>query len=190
MGISNALIHHWIWIVAIVFGSPVAVKFAMRHPPFARAWDRGLMQLPVFGSLVGMFALSRFAHNLAMLYRSGITVLKGLEVCRDLVGNRAIAFALDDVRQSVLEGTPLHKSLAKHDVFPPTLITMIATGETTGSLDFALDAVADYYNTIIPRRIKVVFAIFDPLMMVSLITVVGTVALSVVLPILELWNAK
>jgi type II secretory pathway component PulF len=125
-----------------------------------------------------------------MLYRSGITALRGLEICRDLVGNRAVARALDDVRRGVLEGTPMHKSLAQHDVFSPTLITMIATGESSGSLDFALQSVADYYNKIIPRRIKIVFAIFDPVMMITLIAIVGVVALSVVLPILQLWEVK
>jgi type IV pilus assembly protein PilC len=70
------------------------------------------------------------------------------------------------------------------------MVTMISTGETSGTLDYALQSVSDYYNKIIPRRIKIVFAIFDPLMMVSLIAIVGTVALSVILPILQLWDAK
>lgn len=190
MSISQTLIHGWPIIVAIVFGGPIVFKIAMRNVIFARAFDRGLMKIPIFGPLIAMFALSRFTHNLAMLYRSGITVLRGLEICRDLVGNRAVADALKDVHRGVLEGTPMNRCLAQHDVFPPTLVTMIATGESSGSLDFALQSVADYYNKIIPRRIKIVFAIFDPLMMVSLIAIVGVVALSVVLPILQLWDAK
>lgn len=190
MGISQALLHGWPVLLAVVVGIPILFRLLLKSPPFARGFDRLLMQLPIFGSLIGMFALSRFAHNLAMLYRSGITLVRGLEICRDLVGNRAISAAVDDVRRGVLEGTPMHRSLADHDVFPRTLVTMIATGETSGSLDVALDSVADYYNKIIPRRIKIVFAIFDPVMMVSLIGVVGVVALSVVLPILQLWDAK
>ena len=67
---------------------------------------------------------------------------------------------------------------------------MIATGESSGTLDVALRSVAEYYNKIIPRRIKVVFAIFNPAMMLGLIGVVGIVALAVILPILQLWNAK
>ena len=59
-----------------------------------------------------------------------------------------------------------------------------------GTLDFALQSIADYYNKIIPRRIKVVFAVFNPVMMLSLIAVVGLVALAVILPILQLWNAR
>jgi len=149
-----------------------------------------LMRLPIFGSLISMFALSRFTHNLAMLYRSGIPLLKGLEICRGLVGNRAIEHAIDEVHRGVSEGTPLSKCLTEHDVFPPTLVTMIASGETSGSLDFSLQSVSDYYNKMIPRRIKIVFSIFDPVMMVGLIAVVGCVALAVVLPILQLWDAK
>lgn len=190
MSISNVLVHGWPVIVAVMVGGPIVFKIALRNPLFARGFDRALMRLPIFGPLIGMFALSRFTHNLAMLYRSGITVLRGLEICRDLVGNRAIADAVDEVRRGVSEGTPLNRCLAQHDVFPPTLVTMIATGETSGSLDFALQSVSDYYNKIIPRRIKIVFGIFDPVMMVSLVAVVGLVALSVVLPILQLWDAK
>jgi type II secretory pathway component PulF len=190
MAISDALISYWPVLVVLAVGIPIGLKMALKVPAFACSFDRALMRIPVFGPLVGMFALSRFSQNLAMLYRSGITLLRGLEICQQLVGNRAVEKALVDVRRGVLEGTPMHKCLAQHDVFTPTLITMIATGESSGSLDFALQSVADYYNKIIPRRIKIVFAIFDPVMMVSLIAVVGIVALSVILPILQLWDVK
>jgi type II secretory pathway component PulF len=191
MSISNALIHGWPLVIAVVVGLPILLKVALRSSAsFACALDRGLMNLPIFGPLIGMFALSRFTHNLAMLYKAGIPLLRGLEICRNLVGNRAIEKSLDEVRQGILEGTPLSKCMAAHDVFPQTLVTMISTGETSGTLDFALQSVSDYYNKIIPRRIKIVFAIFDPVMMLSLIGVVGTVALAVILPILQLWDAR
>jgi type II secretory pathway component PulF len=191
MAVSEVLVQYWPGLLALVVGGPIALKVALRTAPgFARAFDAALMDLPVFGPLVSMFALSRFARNLGMLYKAGIPLLRGIEICRNLVGNRAIAHALDDVREGVLGGTPLSKNLARHRVFPSTVVTMIATGETSGTLDVALRSVSDYYNKIIPRRIKVVFAIFDPVMMVSLIAVVGTVALAVILPILQLWGAR
>ena len=190
MAISNALLRGWPLIIVVVVGGPIALRIALRNENFARAFDRGMMEIPIFGPLIAMFAFSRFASNLAMLYRSGITMLRGLEICRDLVGNHAIAHALDAVHRGVLEGTPLHRCLAQQELFPKTLVTMIATGENTGSLDTALQSISDYYNKIIPRRIKMVFSIFDPVMMISLIAVVGMVALAVVLPILQLWDAK
>lgn len=190
MAISTVLLRGWPVLLAVFIGGPIALRLALRNEKFARGFDRAIMDIPIFGPLIAMFAFSRFASNLAMLYRSGITMLRGLEICRDLVGNHAVAHAIDDVHRGVLEGTPLHRCLALHELFPKTMVTMIATGETSGSLDTALQSISDYYNKIIPRRIKMVFSIFDPVMMVSLIAVVGVVALSVVLPILQLWDAK
>ena len=188
--ISNLLLHGWPFIIGGGAAAWFGLKMLLRTPRYARLFDRALMQLPIFGPLIAMFALSRFTQNLAMLYRSGITLLRGLEICKKLVGNQALEQAIEEVRTAVTEGTPFSKSLAKHDVFPATVVTMISTGETSGTLDVALQSVADYYNKIIPRRIKVVFAIFDPLIMLSLIAVVGFVAMAVVLPILQLWNTR
>jgi type II secretory pathway component PulF len=190
MAISEALVGYWPVLLAVIVGGPIALRLALRTPAFGRAFDGALMRLPVFGSLVGMFALSRFARNLGMLYQAGIPLLRGLEICRGLVGNRAIAHALGEVRAGVTGGMPLSKCLAQHPEFPATVVTMISTGESSGTLDVALRSVSDYYNKIIPRRIKIVFAIFDPVMMVTLIAIVGTVALAVILPILQLWNAQ
>ncbi len=191
MAVSHALIHGWPWFLAVFVGVPLALKFALRRSPeFARGFDEHLMKLPIFGSLIAMFALSRFTQNLSMLYKAGVPLLRGLEISRNLVGNHAIAAAIDDARDGVSQGVPLSKGLARHALFPPMLITMIATGESSGSLDVALQGIADYYNKMIPRRIKIVFAIFDPLMMLSLIGVVGVVALSVILPILKLWTVR
>jgi type II secretory pathway component PulF len=190
MSISQGLLGIWPVLIGAFVAIPFGWRLAMRNPAFARSFDAGILRIPVFGPLMAMFSLSRFSNNLAMLYRAGIPLLRGIEICRHLVGNRAIEHAVEEVRLGVLEGTPMHRCMARHPVFPRTMITMIATGETSGSLDFALQSVSNYYNKIIPRRIKLVFAIFDPVMMVSLIGVVGVVALSVILPILQLWDAK
>jgi type IV pilus assembly protein PilC len=190
MAISQVLVHGWPVLLGAAVAVPFLIRYALRNPQVATWVDRKKMDLPVFGSLVSMIALSRFSHNLALLYRAGIPLLRGIEICQHLVGNRALAAALADAHRGVLEGKPLSRCLAAHEVFPQTLVTMIATGETSGTLDIALEGVADYYNKIIPRRIKVVFAIFNPAMMLSLIAVVGLVALAVILPILQLWNAR
>ena len=190
IAISNLLLHGWPIILVMCVGGFFGVKIALRNEHYAAVLDRVLMKVPIFGPLIAMFALSRFTHNLGMLYRSGIPLLRGLEICKKLVGNRAIEAAIEDVATRVSEGTPLSRGMAMHDVFPPTVVTMISTGETSGTLDFALQSVSDYYNKIIPRRIKIVFAIFDPIVMLSLIGVVGFVALAVILPILQLWNAR
>jgi type IV pilus assembly protein PilC len=188
MSLSNFLVKGGPLLVVLAICTPIALKMALRVPLFGRWFDLKLMKLPVFGQLINMFALARFARNMGMLYQSGVTLIKGLEISKALVGNRAIEHALDQVREGVTEGRPISKTLAEHDLFPKTLVTMISTGETSGSLDVALQSVAAYYDTIIPRRIKAVFAVFNPVVMLSLIGIVGVVALSVILPILQLWQ--
>jgi type II secretory pathway component PulF len=188
--VSNFLVAGWPVLLALALAGIVAFRVARRRPAWARAADAALLRLPVFGPLIAMFALSRFAQNLGMLYRAGIPLLRGLEICQHLVGNRAIGTALADVARGVAAGAPLSRSLARHACFPPSLVTMVASGEASGSLEFSLQSVADYYNTLIPRRIKALFAIFNPAVMFVLIAVVGSVALAVVLPILELWQLR
>jgi type II secretory pathway component PulF len=190
IAISGLLLRGWPFLLAGAVGGPLALKFALRSRPFARAFDRALLRLPVFGPLLAMFALSRFTQNLGMLYRAGIPLLRSLEICGHLVGNRAIAQALEEVQQGVAAGTPLSQCLSRHDFFPPMLVTMIAGGESSGNLAHSLQSVGDYYNKIIPRRIKVVFSIFEPTVMLVLTGVVGGVALAVVLPILQLWQVR
>ena len=126
IAISNLLLHGWPFLIGGGFAAWFGLKMLLRSPRYACLIDRALMNLPVFGSLIAMFALSRFTQNLAMLYRSGIPLLRGLEICRKLVGNRAIEQAIEEVRTAVTEGTLFSKALAKHDVFPPTVVTMIS----------------------------------------------------------------
>jgi type IV pilus assembly protein PilC len=190
IAISRFLTRDWPVLLGLIIGVPIAAKLALRVESVAQAFDRALMKLPVFGSLISMFALSRFTQNLGMLYKSGIPLVRGLEICRHLAGNRAIGNALEEVRQGVSEGVPLSRCLGRYEFFPATLVTMISTGETSGRLDFALQSVSDYYNKIIPRRIKAIFSIFDPVVMMVLIGTVGGVALAVVLPILQLWQVR
>ncbi len=190
MACSDFLLAGWPFILGGLATGILGLRQLHRHPHYGVALDRFWLRLPLFGPLGLLFALSRFTRNLSLLLRAGIPLLRALEISRGLVGNRAVAQAIEDARRSVLEGVPFHRALARHALFPPSLLTMIATGESSGSLDQTLNAMADHYNRVIPRRIKLIFSLFDPLMMISLVALVGTVALAVVLPILQLWQAR
>lgn len=82
----------------------------------------------------------------------------------------------------------MSEALSEHKVFTQTFITMAQTGEKSGQLDTTLAKVGSYYNMIMPRKIKAFFSIFEPLIIITLTSVVGTVALALILPILQLWN--
>jgi type IV pilus assembly protein PilC len=179
------------WIYPIVFlGIPAVVKGTQRRSPrFAAAFEQFKFRIPIFGQLIHMLVISRLAHNLAVLYRSGITLLNALELCRELVGSIAVSNSLVDVIQRIEAGESLSDGLRRHPVFPPLLIRMVAMGERSGSLDGALENVSTYYDAIIPRRIKKVFSLLEPVLIIGLVAIVGTVAMAIFLPILQLMSA-
>jgi type II secretory pathway component PulF len=179
----------WVWTLLLLFltvGIPVGRRVSRN---FARWLDRVKLNLPIFGELNLMLSISRFTHNFAILYRSGIHILQALELCKGLVGNVVVEEAVDGVLQDVKTGSTISEAMRKHPVFPSMLLRMVTMGETTGSLDTGLENVSTYYNQVIPRRIKKVFTIMEPMLMLFLIGIVGAVALSIYLPLLALMGS-
>jgi type II secretory pathway component PulF len=189
MGTSGFISATWFVWLGLLVGGPIAFHFLCKVEAAAIAIDEYKLRLPLFGEMIQMFALSRFSHNLAMMYKAGIPLTRALEISRNIVGNKAISRALGRVLRGVIEGNPMSKIMAGEKVFSKALITMLASGEASGKLDVALESVSDYYNSIIPRKIKVFFSLFEPAVMFILIGVVGAVALALILPILQLWEA-
>ncbi|HVR35841.1 MAG TPA: type II secretion system F family protein [Methylomirabilota bacterium] len=179
----------WIWLTGLLVGGITVHVLRRVSESFALAFDRMKLKLPVFGELNHMLSISRFTHNLSILYRSGIVILQSLELCKGLVGNVAVERAVGEVRDAVKAGEGISEAMARHDVFPPLLLRMVVLGEKTGHIDTALENVSTYYNEVIPRRIKRIFTIMEPAIMLCLIGVVGVVAMSIFLPILSLMDA-
>jgi len=137
-----------------------------------------------------MLSLSRFTHNLAILYRSGLPILQALELCkRGLIGNLVVERSVAAVAEQVKTGSTISEAMHRQSVFSAMLLRMVNMGETTGNLDHALENVADYYNQVIPRRIKNIFSILEPALMLLLIFIVGCVALAIYLPIISLMGS-
>lgn len=188
-GISDFAKATWFyWIAAVTLG-PIAIKLARRNKKFDIFFDKVKFKMPVFGDLNHMLVISRFAHNMAVLYRSGVSLVQSIELCQGLVGSTLVAENLVDVCQGVKEGAPLSESLKRHPVFPGLLVRMVVMGEKTGNLDKALENVSDFYNLVVPRKIKKVFSIMEPAMIIFLVGIVGLVALAIFMPIISMLGA-
>ncbi len=171
----------------IVVGLPIARRCS---PRVALGLDWLKLRLPLFGPLNLMLALSRFTHNLAILYRSGIPILESLKLCqRGLIGNTVVERAVATVKCDIERGSTISEAMHRQTVFSAMLLRMVTMGENTGKLDHALDNVADYYNEVIPRRIKNLFTVLEPTLMLFLIFLVGAIALAIYLPILSLMGS-
>lgn len=189
-GLSEFAKKTW-WIgVLLVVCLTVGIQLGRRSSPgFARALDRLKLRLPIFGELNHMLAISRFTHNFVVLYRSGLPVLQVLDLCRSLVGNLVVADAVAGIQEDVKRGSAISDACRKSDLFPPMLLRMVMMGEKTGKLDAALEDVAQYYNQIIPERIKKMLTLLEPCLMLILIGTVLIVALSIYLPLITLMGS-
>jgi type IV pilus assembly protein PilC len=180
----------WFWLP--LFGGTVLGLFVGPRvsPRIGLLLDELKLRLPIFGELNLMLALSRFAHNLSILYRSGIPIIQALNLCQQgLIGNQIVDKAVAAVEEDVKTGSTLSEAMHRQPVFSALLKRMVAMGESSGNLDKALDNVSEYYTEVIPRRIKKIFGVLEPMLMVFLICLVGAVALAIYLPIITLMGA-
>lgn len=179
----------WIWMLFLVV-VPIGVTIGRRSSKrFAIGYDRVKFKLPLFGDLNHMLTIARFAHNLAVMYRSGVSIVQALKLCQGLVGSALVATVIEDMVGRIEAGEVVSEAMRRHDVFPGLLLRMVVMGEKTGNLDHALENVSDYYGIIVPRKIKKIFSIMEPMLILFLVVVVGFVALSIFLPILSLMSA-
>lgn len=180
----------WVWL-PLIFTCIFLFLFGRRISPRAGYLiDQLKLRLPVFGELNLMLALSRFAHNLCILYRSGLPIIQSLNLCQQgLIGNLVVDKAVAAVEDDVKTGSTLSEAMHRQPVFSALLKRMVAMGESSGTLDHALENVSAYYSEVIPRRIKKIFSILEPVLMVFLIFLVGAVALAIYLPIITLMGA-
>jgi len=190
MSISDFFVAAW-WVLLLVgVITVVSLKYMRRNWGwFALAFDTFKLNIMVFGGLNRMLTVSKFAYNFSTLFEAGVPILQSLDLCKHLVGNKVMENALEEAKDDIEGGMQLYESLRKHEIFPKKTLLMITVGETSGALGSALSNVASYYTEEVPRRIKRVFSIMEPLVMLTLIGIVGFTAAAVILPILSMFGA-
>lgn len=151
-------------------------------------FDRMKLKMPIFGTLFHKAALSRFSRTLSVLNRSGVPILQALDIVADTVNNAVIAEAVRDVQSSVKEGESLATPLARHEVFPPMVVQMIAVGEETGALDTMLAKIADFYDEEVAAAVESLTALIEPVMIAIVGGAVGTIVICLYMPLFNIIN--
>ena len=151
-----------------------------------RKWDLLVLEIPLFGPLLIMVAVTRFARTLATLLASGVPVLTAMDITRNVLGNTELMRVVEDARASVSEGEGIAKPLRQAGRFPPIVTHMIAVGERTGQLEEMLVHVADAYDQQIEVRVGAMTSILEPLLIVVMGVVVGGIAFAILMPLLQL----
>ncbi|MBK8167093.1 MAG: type II secretion system F family protein [bacterium] len=178
---------HWWWALitgAVALAAVIRLATSTRRGAYLR--DRLLLRLPVVGTFVGKLALSRFAKTFAIIFASGVDLLRLLDLLRGVVGNRVMAAQLRMIRAQVASGLSLTEAFSGADTFPPLVQRMIAVGERTGSLDKSLLTVSAHLDKELPRDLKKAFTVFEGLVLVLLGAMVCLAALSLLMPIMSI----
>jgi general secretion pathway protein F len=151
-----------------------------------KKWDLFILEVPLFGPLLVMVAVSRFARTLATLLASGVPVLTAMEITKNVLGNTELMRVVEDAAASVREGEGIAKPLKQAGRFPPIVTHMIAVGERSGQLEEMLIHVAEAYDQQVEVRVNAMTSILEPLLIVVMGGVVGGIAFAILMPLLQL----
>lgn len=189
LGISHALTSHALATLLLVILAALALAAWLRTEEGRIRWDGMKFQIPLFGSLVQMYAMTRYARTLGILVGSGTNILYALRVLRPVPGNKMVAKGIDDVRTQVEGGAALSRAMAETGVFPDMLVQMTATGEETGRLDEMLLRTADFYEQRVTAKVEGLSSLVEPVAIVLLGLVIALMLVALYLPIFNLGHA-
>ena len=186
IGASNFLQSFW-WIILIAFIIAIIAAGRFKNTPRGGyIWDRIKLNAPVFGMINIKMAMARFGKTLGSLTQSGVPLISALQIVRNIVNNRLIADDIDIAMEEIQEGKSLAVPLAKSKYFPPVVIQMINVGEQSGDLENMLDKIAEIYEQEVESQISAMTAMLEPVMILVMAVIVGFIAFSILLPILEM----
>jgi type IV pilus assembly protein PilC len=157
-------------------------------PPGRRQVDALLLKVPLFGELLQKTATAQFCRTLSSLSRAGVPILMSLEIVRETTNNSVIGDAILASRNDVSEGIPLSAALAMKNVFPEMAVSMLAIGEETGEMDAMLSKVADFYEDEVAAIVKAMTSMLEPVMIVLVGIIVGSVLLAMYLPMFSVFK--
>jgi type IV pilus assembly protein PilC len=184
--ISNFAKDNWAILIGAFVALIMGIKLLGRTPGGRGMIDQLKLRVPLFGDLIRKTAISRFARTLGTLVTSGVSILQALDITRDTAGNTVIANAISQVHDRVKEGESIVQPLEASGAFPPMVVSMIDVGEETGQLPDMLLKIADVYDDEVDNAVAALTSILEPLMIVFLAVVVGTIVIALFLPLISI----
>ena len=183
---SDFLRATWPYLVAIIVGTAVGARMALRRDAAKRSWHAFLLRLPWLGPLIRGINTSRFASTLAILVGGGVPLLGALSSGARVMTNMVMSQAIERAIERVREGASLARALGETRAFPPLLIHLVASGEVSGKLEQMLNRAAHLETQALERRLAVFLTLLEPVMILVMGGVVLMIVLAILLPIIEI----
>lgn len=175
----------WLLLTAIIL-TAVYLRRLRTSPDGRLKWDRWLLRLPLWGPVVRKVEVARFSRTLGTLLHSGVPLLQGMNIVREILSNQGIAVTIEPIRNGIKKGEGIAQPMKQSGVFPPLAMHLIEVGEESGKLDTMLIQVADVYDVEVRNAIKNLISFFEPALILTMGLIIGTVVVSMLLAIFSI----
>lgn len=179
----------WLVVLVTINLITLAVYFIYRTPWGRLFLDRAVLTMPIFGSVVRDVNMARVVTYLSLFYRTGVELVLSLEIIERIITNRAVSLAIGRTREQVIQGISIAAALGESSLFPNVVLRSVALGEATGNLDAALARTKEFYSREIPAAVRRMITLLQPLLIALIGGVILTVALAIILPILNIYSS-
>jgi type IV pilus assembly protein PilC len=184
----SKVMQSWWWAI---FGSMGLVIWGFkelyrRSKPMQRGMDRLILKVPIIGPIMNKAALARYARTLATMFAAGVPLVEALDSVAGATGNIVYSDAVNKIKDDVATGQSLQLAMKQFPLFPNMMLQMVAIGEESGALDTMLGKVADFYEEEVDNAVDALSSLMEPLIMVVLGGMVGTLIVAMYLPIFKM----
>ena len=187
MNMSNLLRGYWFIIFPVLIAAGFGLRKLKRTDWGRQNWDRLKLRMPMkIGDVVQKVALARLSRTLSTLVAAGVDIIQALEITGATAGNWVIEKGLANVGTKVQEGARISEPLTEDPIFPPMVAHMVKIGEETGELDKMLSKIADFYEDEVDAAIQTLTSIIEPVLMIGVGIMVGTIVISMYLPMFKM----
>lgn len=188
MAASDVLRVGWPFIVLALLVIALVVYLMRRNESGRYALDRAVLRIPAIGDFILEVNMARVVTYLSLFYRTGVDLLQALSLVEQMTTNRVVGRVVRDARELIAGGESIASAFGRSPYVPVVVMRSLALGEQTGRLDESLDRAKLYYAREIPAAVRRVVTLIQPTMIVILGGVILSVALAVMLPILNIYN--
>lgn len=183
---SNFLVSSWYWLILLVVGIVLGLKFMKKSSQAFRYWLDGMsLKIPVLGSLRMKIKMARFAKHFGLMFSSGVSVLSAMDYCRPIVDNAVLDDSLTRAKKMIEEGASIAEGFTQMGVFPSLVLRMLRVGEASGELDKSMQNVASFYEREVDESIRLIEPFITPVMTVALAIVLLWILLATLMPLYD-----
>ncbi len=187
LGASEFVQHYWYILFILGVGGGFALQRYSKTYSGQKTLGAMMLKLPLFGTLIVKSSCARFSRTLSTMIAAGIGITEALDIVANVLGNIHFKESIISARSEVTLGTPLSEPLERAGLFPPLVYHMVKIGEDTGDLENMLDKLADYYDEEVEMATQSLMAALEPMIIVFLAVIIGTVVMAVILPMAEMY---